>query len=467
MSAQSSSPLRAGRRSWRLALSVALVAMLAAATIGPASAATVTTTWNAKVGSSGANGTARIQAFTSGTGALTLKLIKLRASSTLPVVISKGTCKAVGATVATLPSIRTNSAGASTRTLTLTSAQMKVIKAATKGTGKIIVRVGTGSTRKCGAFALAVPPVVEPKVAATIPVGIAPSQVAIDASGVWVTNWYDNTLSRIDPGTNTVLSVNTYGLATNSAPEAIATGFGSLWFTIVAFDDQGMPNLPGAVIRVDPSTGSAIGSPIPVGRGPITIASSAEAVWVSNAFDGTVTRIDPVTNQVAATITVGGNPVGLVAGFGSVWVANYADGKIARIDPLTNQVTATVQTQLGGTGLAVGAGSVWVTFCGCGQTSGVVSRIDPSTNSVVAVVPVGLQAEFAAFGGGYLWVTIDADNTVIQIDPATNLVRRTIPVGAPSYGIAASDHAVWVVHPVAAGADPSVPLPGSVTRINF
>jgi virginiamycin B lyase len=159
--------------------------------------------------------------------------------------------------------------------------------------------------------------------------------------------------------------------------------------------------------------------------------------------------------------------VGIVAGFWSVWVASYTDGKVARIDPLTNQVSATVQTQLGATGLAVGAGSVWVTYCGCGQTGGVVSRIDPTTNSVVAVVPVGLEAGFAAFGGGYLWVVIDADVTVVQVDPATNAVRRTIPVGAKSYGIAASDHAVWVVHPVAAGADQNVPLPGTVTRINF
>jgi YVTN family beta-propeller protein len=454
-------------RSMRLALSIAIAAVLAVAAIGPAAAATVTSTWNAKVGSSGANGTARIQLFTTGSGGLTLKLVKLKASTSMPVLIAKGTCKAVGATVATLPLIRTNAAGASTKTLSLSTAQVKAIKSATKGTGKIVIRVGTGTARKCGAFALVAPPIVEPKVAATIPVGINPSQVAIDASGVWVTNWFDNTLSRIDPVANSVLSVNTFAITGNAGPDAITTGFGSLWFTVTAFDDLGEPSLPGLVIRVDPLTGSAIGSPIPVGRGPISITASTDAIWVSNLIDGTVSRIDPVTNQVAATVTTGGHPIGIVAGFGSVWVANYADGKVARIDPATNLVVATVSTQQGATGLAVGAGSVWVSFCGCGQASGVVSRIDPATNSVAAVVPVGLEAGFAAFGGGYLWVAIDADMTVVQIDPATNTIRRTIPVGAKSWGIAASDHAVWVVHPQAAGADPILPMPGTVTRINF
>jgi len=408
-------------------------------------------------------------AFATGTGALALKLIKLKASSSLPVVLSKGTCKTVGTTVVKLPSIRTTSTGSTTKTVSLTVAQVKLIKAATKGTGKIAIRIGSGTSRKCGAFTFVAPPVVEPKVVATIPVGFNPTSVAIDATGIWVTNWLDNTVSRIDSTSNTVLSVNSYGLAGNAAPEAITTGFGSLWMTVATYDELGAPTLPGMVIRIDPLTGSAIGTPIPVGRGPITIAASPEAVWVTNLLDGTVSRIEPLTNQVSATIPVGDSPLGIVAGFGSVWVANYLDGKVARIDPTTNQVIATVQTQLGATGIAAGAGAIWVTYCGCGQAGGVVSRIDPATNSVVAAVPVGVEAGFIAFGGGYVWVAVDVDMTVVQIDPATNLVRRLIPVGAKSWGIAASDHAVWVVHPVAAGVDPSapVPFPGTVTRINF
>jgi YVTN family beta-propeller protein len=344
---------------------------------------------------------------------------------------------------------------------------MKLVKAATKGTGKIAIRVGTGTTRKCGTFTLAAPPVVAPSVAATIPVGVGPTNVAIDATGIWVTNWYDNTLSRIDPVSNAVLAVHSYGLAATAAPEAITAGFGSLWVTVGNYDDTGLPSIPGTVIRIDPLTGSAIGAPIPVGRGPLAVAASAEAIWVSNTLDGSVSRIDPVANLVTATIPVGDSPLGIAAGFGSVWVASVTSGKVARIDPTTNQVTATVQTQAGALGIAIGAGSVWVTYCGCGQANGVVSRIDPATNRVVAAVPVGIEAGFIAFGGGYIWVAVDADMTVVQIDPGTNAVKKVIPVGAKSWGIAASDHAVWVVHHTAAGAVWTSLLPGTVTRINF
>jgi len=457
-----------GRSTRQVSLALALAAMMTVIAMGPATAATVTGTWNAKVGSAGANGTARIQAFVPGTGALTLKLVRLKVSSTLPVVISKGTCKAAGATVVTVPSIRTTSAGATTKTVTLTAAQIKLIKAATKGSGTIAIRFGTGSSRKCGTFALAAaPPAVVPSVAATIPVGVFPHQAAIDSTGIWVTNTLDGSISRIDPVANAVLSVSSFDFPGIALPQAITTGFGSIWVTFMRLDETTLDPLSGFVVRVDPLTGSAIGSPVNVGRNPFMITSSAEAIWVTNTGDASVSRIDPLTNQVVATIPVGDSPLGIAAGFGSIWVANISDGKVARIDPATNQVTTTVPTQRGAFGLAVGAGAVWVSYCGCGGEPGTVSRIDPSTNTVVAAVQVGTLPGFLAFGGGFVWVGTDGDNTVVQIDPTTNTVRNRIPVGATSWGITASDHAVWVVHPTAAGADPTVPLPGTVTRINF
>jgi YVTN family beta-propeller protein len=43
-------------------------------------------------------------------------------------------------------------------------------------------------------------------------------------------------------------------------------------------------------------------------------------VWVANAGDGSVTRIDQRTNRVTATIAVGPRPQGIVVAGGSVWV---------------------------------------------------------------------------------------------------------------------------------------------------
>jgi virginiamycin B lyase len=59
---------------------------------------------------------------------------------------------------------------------------------------------------------------------------------------------------------------------------------------------------------------------IPVGAGPEGIATGAGAVWVANLRGGTVSRIDPATNQVVATIRTGFFPAGVHVGAGGVWV---------------------------------------------------------------------------------------------------------------------------------------------------
>jgi YVTN family beta-propeller protein len=57
-----------------------------------------------------------------------------------------------------------------------------------------------------------------------------------------------------------------------------------------------------------------------VGRCPWQIAAGADAIWTTNCHDGTVTRIDPHRNEVAATIRVGHRPLSVSVGRDAVWV---------------------------------------------------------------------------------------------------------------------------------------------------
>jgi hypothetical protein len=139
-----------GRRFLSFGVGLALILTLADA--APAGAATVTNAWQAKIGSAGANGTAIVQEYTSGTGSIALRLAKLTASTSLPVKIYKGTCSSVGAVLFTLPSIKTTSVGAASRTSTLNATQVKAVAIATTGSSGIAIRVGSGSTLKCGVF---------------------------------------------------------------------------------------------------------------------------------------------------------------------------------------------------------------------------------------------------------------------------------------------------------------------------
>jgi YVTN family beta-propeller protein len=62
----------------------------------------------------------------------------------------------------------------------------------------------------------------------------------------------------------------------------------------------------------------------------------------NNCADGTVSRIDPGTNQVVKTIPVGNGPSGVCVAAGAVWVADEHSEAVTRIDPKTNRVVATV-----------------------------------------------------------------------------------------------------------------------------
>ena len=448
-----------------LPLSLGIAALLA---FGPvaAGAATVSAAWSAKIGSAGVNGTATISAFTTGTGTMALKVARMKASTLLPVVLHKGTCSSVGAVLLTLPSIKTTSSGAASRTSGLAAAQVTKITVAAPA-GKIAVRIGTGTARKCGLFApLAIPPYV----AASIAVGRGPLGVAVSPSGVWVTNFVDRSLSRIDPATNSVLQTIKVGSATlegsvlvGMAPEAIAYGEGSLWVTLFGFrfDEAAVPPIQvtaGSVLRVDPATGN-VQATIPVGRGPLDIEVGAGAVWVALPGDGTIVRVDPATNATVATIPVPA-PTGVAVGLGAVWVACDC-GSVSRIDPATNTVIATINAQITGAGVTTGAGSVWASHPGHeGQADGSVSRIDPATNAVVANVVVGEDPEAIAFGGGSVWVGLYGAPTVVQIGGPGYSVTKKIAVSASVYAIAATDHSVWTVLQAADGA-------GKVTRINY
>ena len=61
---------------------------------------------------------------------------------------------------------------------------------------------------------------------------------------------------------------------------------------------------------------------IEAGTTPTGVAVGAGAVWVTNNYGGTVSRIDPAVDRVVQTIPVGNAPTGVAVGDGSVWVAN-------------------------------------------------------------------------------------------------------------------------------------------------
>ncbi len=171
--------------------------------------------------------------------------------------------------------------------------------------------------------------------------------------------------------------------------------------------------------------------------------SAAARSGSANGLDGTVSRIDPSTNQVVRTIAVGAGPSAVAFGVGAAWVANSSDGTVSahRCRHLASDEDAVGRPRAGG--IAQGFGRVWV----AAPSAGVVAVLDARSGQVVDRIGVGVDPEAVAVGAGAVWVTNRGDGTVSRIDPESRTVTKTIDVGRGADAIAAGPAAVWVASP--------------------
>ncbi len=267
------------------------------------------------------------------------------------------------------------------------------------------------------------------KVVDSVPVGIRPSTIAAGEGAVWVANLDDRSISRIDPNTRTVVG----NPPLQATPTGIAVGEGAVWIA---------NGLLGTVSRFDPAVNAVtatIETTAPRASGG-SIAFGEGAVWLASAA-GLVARIDPSTNTVVSPTGVAGTlPSAVATGFDAVWVANAGDNNVVRINPRTNGVVRTISVGGSPRGIAIGEGAVWVTS----EADDLVFRIDAASSSVKTTIPVGDGPTGIAFGEGAVWVANSADGTVSRIDPERNEVIEIIPVGNRPVGIAVGSGSVWV-----------------------
>ncbi len=282
--------------------------------------------------------------------------------------------------------------------------------------------------------------------------------MAVGGGFIWVIA--GGSVVRIDPKTNQVIGKPIpAGVQFESD---IELGEGALWVTVIGSGDLGAPNDRDAVSRIDTETGETVAT-IKVSRGPVSLAVTPGAVWVVNfGMNGdTVTQIDAKTNQIIGEpIQTGRAPLSMTVGDGSLWVANHDAGTVTRIDPNTDQVVANIDVPSEPHRITFGEESIWVS----NWHDNSVSRIDPETNQLVGEpIEIGFPAGNIVAGLGSVWVTsdyrVEGDSknvVVVRIDPQTNQVVETIPVGGHPIDVAVTEDAVWV----------SVQNPDMVLRFN-
>jgi hypothetical protein len=207
------------------------------------------------------------------------------------------------------------------------------------------------------------------RVTASFRIGGVANDVAVGEGGVWVAAPIE--VVRVDPSSGRTESEE---LDTAFDVEAgvryrTAVGAGFVWATLsedpAAFK---APLTGGPFERFD------------IGVQPRDVAVFGGDVWVvACGTPGTVVRLDGRTAEVSAQISAGGarcgygalaasNPISIAAGGEGVWVTDALNGTISRISDITNQVDAPIRVGDMPTAVAVGLGSVWVVVDGTEST---------------------------------------------------------------------------------------------------
>jgi YVTN family beta-propeller protein len=218
-------------------------------------------------------------------------------------------------------------------------------------------------------------------------------------------------------------------------------------------------DLDGSISRVDPLTNEVTAS-IDLGSSRSctlcwgAVATHADSVWAtSSSARLTLLGIDPRSNQITAHLPLPVFPSAVMTtSDGTVWVASVLDSAVLRFDPASEQVLTRINIPRPSR-LAAGEGALWVISLPDDAPDGRVVAIDTQTDSIIATVEVGVQPIAIAVGEGSVWVVDQGRQRLQRIDPIGGVIAASIPVGFLPTGVAVGEGSIWVVSLSAAGVD--------------
>ncbi len=218
-------------------------------------------------------------------------------------------------------------------------------------------------------------------------------------------------------------------------PIRVATGDGEVWATSAP---------DGTLSKIDPRTVSLVGDPLHVGTGISGVAVGGGSVWVSSPPTGRVLRVDPSSGRVLARIDVGGRPGAIAYGGRRVWVADEGGAGVTAINGVSGRVYRRgIVPHAAPLRLAVGAGGLWVSSA----STGAIRRIDLGSALAGAPIPVGRGPAGITVGNGLVWVANSRSATVARVDPSINArLGDPIEIGGRPGGIDAGTDFVWVAN---------------------
>jgi DNA-binding beta-propeller fold protein YncE len=272
------------------------------------------------------------------------------------------------------------------------------------------------------------PSVAEPKVKpiARITTGAKPCGVTIAAGYVWVSNFGDSTVVRIDPATNTLAGAPA---KTGGSPCGMSYGGGSIWTSDYSGD---------STTRIDARTGAVQGM-IATGKQPYDASFAAGSAWITNFVSATVSKVDSSTGAVS-NVKVGAGPSGLAAVNGQIWSADSLGGTITRIDAASGKVVGTVDIGGHPSWTSYDQAHVWVS-----DTQGsMVKVLDAKSGAVVATASMpGGRPTDGAVADGVAWIPDLALGYVYRVTADGSVTKFQTGLTGP-FVLDVADGSVWV-----------------------
>lgn len=224
------------------------------------------------------------------------------------------------------------------------------------------------------------------QVVRTIPVGVDPVGVAVDATGglAWVANSGDNSVSVVSAASRTAVGRVEVG----QKPRYLATDPATGLVYVANTDEDSLSVIDGRSRFVVDMMGVPA-RPLGVAYNP-----ADRQVYITQSEGGQVDVIDPTSPQ--STFKVGERPfgVGIDTGLGSVYVSNWGSNTVTVVEAKTHRWwdTITVGNRPFGVAVDADARAIYVT----NWESNSVSVIDANTRAVVNTIAVGARPQGVA-----------------------------------------------------------------------
>jgi DNA-binding SARP family transcriptional activator len=216
---------------------------------------------------------------------------------------------------------------------------------------------------------------------------------------------------------------------------------------------------PHSVAVIDPAKNRLVDDVL-VGAYPTALTADGSFVYVCNAGDATVSRIDPKRRTVLDTGALS-RAIDLVALNGHLWTANGGVPGHVAIPPgtVTDLEFGSAAMRTIRVGPSLDGDEQQTTLASDGEfglwagnaDSATVREIDPSLDRTLRIIhgvaPGGLAAVGNSRTGDIVWASEPSRNLVDEIDGNSGRIIRRIHVSGRPTRLAADDQAVWVLTP--------------------